>query len=221
MRAGRSYIPLLIIIFSISWSYSKFWQITYSVKKSSEKPSSSGQLCWTALILCSYAIPHLCHFISPKSNRCKCPPFERNGNLTPDLRAALCYPKILIHFPCNDLAACLFPDSWHLAAPIWKQIPHWCFVNCHQQLLILQDISHVPISTSVISHFIPCSNTRRVSSGLSDLTSHPFVALSKIGTCRSEIQSIESKQCGVMFFSWRKNLKFACNRYFHMRLTWF
>lgn len=77
--------------------------------KSSEKPSNSGQLCWTALILCSYVIPPLCNFVSAKSDRCKIPPFGWNGNLSPALHSALCYPKVLTQFPCSDPDIPWFP----------------------------------------------------------------------------------------------------------------
>lgn len=136
-------------------TYSKFWQITYSMKRSSDKPNNSGQLCWTAIILCSYVVPLLCHFISAKSNRYKISVFEWNGNLTPDLHAALCYPKILIQFLCSDQTACPFPNFQHLAIPVWSQILHWYFINCHRQLLIFQDISHVLISTSLFHTLLP------------------------------------------------------------------
>lgn len=107
MRAGRSYTQLLLSAFHDT--YSKFWQNLLN-EKVFWKPSNSGQLSWTALILCSYVVLHLCNFTSAKSNRCKIPPVEWNGNLTPDSRAAPCYPEILIQFPCSDQAACPFPD---------------------------------------------------------------------------------------------------------------
>lgn len=93
MRAGRNYIHFLIVIVTVSWCVFQVLTRNFT-KKSSEKPSNSSLLHYTVLILRSRAIPHLCNFILTKPNRCKIPPFKRNGNLTRDLRPASRCPSL-------------------------------------------------------------------------------------------------------------------------------